>query len=259
MCYDIVSATRAKLKYAKHRNSDPEYIKKLEEKLEKLLKDYQPKFHVSAFEFPKILAFTNEDPLEPVLLRWGLIPHWVKDKDQAKEIRNYNVNAKFETLFEKASFKEPARKKRCLIYIDAFYEHFHFNGQSYPYHIAETNGEPIAVAGVWDEWIYKETGEIIKTAAIVTTKANELLAKIHNNPKLEEPRMPLVLPKEHQDEWLISFENENTIKQLTELSKSVNSSYFSAHTVRKIKGKNAVGNLPEAEEEFVYNELWFLN
>lgn len=48
---------------------------------------------------------------------------------------------------------------------------------------------PLCLAGLWDEWLDQETGELIKTVAIVTTSANQMMTKIHNNPKLAEPRM----------------------------------------------------------------------
>ncbi|MGM1055625.1 MAG: SOS response-associated peptidase [Bacteroidota bacterium] len=124
-----------------------------------------------------------------------------------------------ETIFEKPSFRESAKNNRCLIYIDGFYEHHHFNGKTFPFYIHRKNDKPLFLAGLWSEWTDQETGVTLNIFSIVTTKGNKMLAKIHNNPKLEGPRIPLILPQELEDKWLDPIENELDIKSIQELIK----------------------------------------
>ena len=255
MCYNVVSATRILIKYAKHRQEDPESIKELEEKLKKLEEEMTPNYQVSGFEFPKLLVFTDAEPEEPNLFNWGLIPSWVKDAETAKKLRAQTLNARKETVFEKPSFRSSAKNKRCLVYIDAFYEHHHYKGKTYPYHIALKNGDPMSLAGIWEDWVDKETGELIRTVSIITTEGNELMKKIHNNPKLDGPRMPVILPIEKHDEWLMPYKDESTIKHLQQLLIPFDENELEAYTVHRLKGKESVGNVKEAEEEFKYEEF----
>ena len=259
MCYNVVSATRILIKYAKHRQEDPELIKELEEKLKKLESEMTPNYQVSGFEFPKLLVFTNEKPEEPNLFNWGLIPSWVKDAEAAKKLKAQTLNARGESLFEKPSFRNAAKNKRCLVYIDAFYEHHHYKGNAYPFHIAMKNGDPMSLAGIWEEWVDRETGELFRTTSIVTTAGNKLLGMIHNNPKLEGPRMPVILPKKKQEEWLVPYKDESTIQHLKQLLIPFEDSGLEAYTVHKLRGKESVGNVPKAEEKFEYGELKVAN
>ena len=144
MCYDVTSGLKAMIKYAKHRGEDPNYIAALERKLEEWREELQPHYHVSGFAHPKLMVFTNEKPDEPQAFVWGLIPSWVKNADDAKKFYNQTLNARGETIFEKPSFREPAKRKRCLVYIDGFYEFFHASGKTYPFHIVMKDDSPMA-------------------------------------------------------------------------------------------------------------------
>jgi putative SOS response-associated peptidase YedK len=255
MCYDAKSGLKLALKYAKHRGDDPTIIAALETELEKVSDSFQKHFHVSGFSHPKLMVFTNLKPFVPQAFVWGLIPNWVDNKDQAHTLWNNTLNAKGETIFEKASFQNSAKHKRCLIYLDAFYENHHAHGKTFPYHIAMKNNEPLSIAGLWDEWVDKETGETIKTCSIVTTKGNKTLSKIHNNPKLNGPRMPVILPKNKQDDWLIGFGADDDNEKLSQLLLPFDDDALSTYTVKRLKGKDGVGDTQEAEKEFVYQEL----
>lgn len=249
MCYDIKTKVEAALKRARHYGN--------EEAIQLLIKQFRPFledefFHVSGFDHPKLLIYTNKNTHLPVVASWGLIPFWVKNSEQQLGIWNKTINARGEEMFEKPSFKTSAKSKRCIIYIDGFFEHHHFKGNTYPFYIQRVDGEPIILGGLWDEWTNRETGEIVNSFTIVTTKANQLLGKIHNNPKLKEARMPLILDEKEADLWL--NDTSDKIKQM--ISPAAND-ILKAHTVRKLRGKNSVGNSPEAIEEFIYPELKF--
>jgi putative SOS response-associated peptidase YedK len=135
---------------------------------------------------------------EARMLQWGLIPFWSKEP---KGI----INARVETIAEKASFNESFQKRRCLIFADGFYE-WERNGKiSQPYYFKLKDGALFTFAGIWDQW---RSGErVITSCAIITTTANELLATIHT-------RMPVILPPELHDLWLNEDSRTPELKDL---------------------------------------------
>ena len=252
MCYDVKTKLESQLRRAKRFN-DQRWIMELEEKL--IPYEVQDYYHVSGYTHPKLLIYTNDKPYVPTLSIWGLVPHWVKNNDQRLKFWNNTLNARGETVFEKPSFRDSAKNKRCILHLDGFYEHHHFNGKTYPFFIASKDNIPLSVAGLWSEWVDKETGEILNTFTIVTTKANSLMGKIHNNPKLVESRMPVILREETEDLWLGPINNERQRKEIINLIQPYPENKLKAHTVRRLRGKAAVGNVPEASTNFKYNEL----
>lgn len=216
---------------------------------ETLLKKYDDWFQVSAFTHPKVLVYTNEEPYKPQPSQWGLVPAWAKDP---AEIWNKTLNARGETIFEKASFRASAKSKRCIIPAEGFYEYHHFKGRSYPYYIYPKNKEPLNFAGLWNEWIDPNTGEIIHSFSVVTTKANELMRHIHNKPRLSgDHRMPVILIDGAEDEWLRPISKE----ELIQLLKPYPDSLLEAHTVKPLSGGGSPGNVKEANKRFDYPEL----
>lgn len=249
MCYDISTQLYTQLKRAE-RDQDEHAIREIKEKLSR--ETDLPLFHATGFQHPKLLIYTNESPNYPVVSQWGLVPFWAKDK---MDIWNKTLNARGETIFEKTSFKNSAKKKRCIIHIDGFFEHHHHGKETIPYYIKRKGGESIALAGLWNEWTDKETGKVLNTFTIVTTEGNPMMAKIHNNPKLKGPRMPVILPKELEDKWLQGYEDELLQQAVEGLIESFPESELEAHTVAKLRGKNAIGNVPEAIEPFEYEDV----
>ncbi len=129
-------------------------------------------------------------PRRAAFMRWGLIPAWAKDPSTG----NRMINAKAETVAEKAAFRAALRRRRCLVLADGFYEWQRVGQRKRPMRIALSTGEPFAFAGLWETW-RDPTGERIQSCAIITTTANELLSPIHD-------RMPVILPKESEAIWL---------------------------------------------------------
>jgi len=123
--------------------------------------------------------------------RWGLIPSWAKDEKVASKM----FNARAETLVSSGAFREPFRKRRCIVPADAFYEWQRQAGARQPFLIRRSDGAPLALAGLWSGWHHPETDQVIRSFTIVTTTANRLLSSIHN-------RMPVVLAPKDWDLWL---------------------------------------------------------
>jgi putative SOS response-associated peptidase YedK len=130
------------------------------------------------------------------LMRWGLIPSWVKAPRDFALL----INARVEGIAEKLSFRAAIRRRRCLIPADGFYEWRRDGKAKRPYCIRRRDGAPMAFAGIWETWIDGDGGEI-DTAAIVTVAANAALAPIH-------PRMPAIIAPEAFATWLKAGETE---------------------------------------------------
>ena len=148
-----------------------------------------------------------------------------------------------------------------MIHVDGFYEHHHYRRKTYPFFIHRKDNEPITFAGLWSIWEDPESGGIWKTFAIVTTEGNPLLAKIHNNPKLEGPRMPVILSKESENDWIMPYDEQLWEKEQKKAIQNLIRSYpeeeLAAHTVHKLRGKEYSGNVPEISEPVEYAELEF--
>ncbi|EAR14374.1 SOS response-associated peptidase [Robiginitalea biformata] len=252
MCYDIRASLETQLKRALRRG-DQEAAGEIREKL--LPFTDLPLFHASGFSHPRLLIYTDESPEYPSVATWGLIPHWVKDSAQQKQIWNRTLNARGETIFEKPAFRLAAKGNRCLLFIDGFYEHHHHKGSTYPHYIHRRDGEPLILAGLYSDWADPETGEVITSFSIVTTEGNPMMARIHNNPKLAGPRMPLILPDELADKWLEPCQDAADRQALEELIRSYPEEELAAYTVGKLRGKSYPGNVPEITTEVAYPEL----
>lgn len=252
MCYDIKTSLEAQLKRAK-RNLDYKAIEEIIEKLVPLTD--LPVHHASGFTHPEVLIYTNESPDWPKVATWGLVPHWVRTSEQRKKLWNSTLNARGETLFEKPSFRESAQHHRAIVYVDGFYEHHHFQNNTYPFYIQQTSKEPLALAGLWSTWTDPETKGRLVTFSIVTTVGNRLMSKIHNNPKLEGPRMPLVLTEEMEEKWLHNYEDTRTEAQINELLQSDPGENLEGYPVGKLRGISYLGNVPEVCSRVEYPEL----
>ena len=123
------------------------------------------------------------------LVRWGLLPSWVKDPKAFALL----INARGESVLDKPAFKNAMRYRRCLIPADGFYEWKRDGARKQPYYAHSASG-PVAFAGLWESWT-GPNGEELETAAIVTTRANRRLGELHD-------RMPVVVPPDAFDLWL---------------------------------------------------------
>ncbi|MBD3637651.1 MAG: SOS response-associated peptidase [Crocinitomicaceae bacterium] len=251
MCYDIKSQLESQLKHAKRYT--PHLVPAILEDLKPYLEDWELDWHhTSGFAHPHLLIYTNDVFPEPVIAQWGLIPHWTKDKKSAESFWNHTLNARSETITEKPSFRDSAKTRRCVIVVDGFFEHHHHQNKTYPFYISRKDEQPINLAGLWSEWVDKETGELLKTFTILTTKGNDLLSKIHNNPKLDEPRMPVILSDDQIEDWL---NIQKDLSELKSLFTPFDPDLLHAHSVHKLRGKDSIGNIEKATELVEYAEL----
>jgi putative SOS response-associated peptidase YedK len=248
MCYDIKASYEAQLQRAQ-RDGDESAIAEIREKLMPLTD--LPIYHASGFSHPDLLIYTDRSPFYPEVATWGLIPHWITDEKAAKNIWNKTLNARGESILEKPSFRDAAKTHRCIVYIDGFYEHHHFEGKTYPFYIYRKDRVPLALAGLYSDW-QNDHGGITRSFTIVTTTGNALLEKIHNNPKLTGSRMPLILTENQAEQWLNVSLDEPILQQLI---RPFLEDKLAAHPVGKLRGKEYKGNVPGVSEAVDYPEL----
>lgn len=178
---------------------------------------YAPRFNIAPTQ--PVLAIANDGKNKADFFVWGLIPSWAKDPS----IGNKLINARAETLAEKPSFRGGFKYKRCLILADGFYEWKTVPGTKtkIPHFIFLKSRKPFAFASLWDEW-HSPEGGALRSATIITTEPNELMASIHN-------RMPVILSPSDYAQWLNPA--PQTPADLQHLLRSFPADKMSAHPV----------------------------
>ncbi len=168
------------------------------------LEDFPPRYNIAPTQ-PVLIVKRNEHgqsegnlpDREAILVRWGLVPSWVKDPKDFPLL----INARAETVATKNSFRAAMRHRRALMPASGFYE-WRRTGKDkpQPFWVRPKNGGVIAFAALMETWISADGSEI-DTGAILTTDANATLAPIHH-------RMPVVIPPEEFTRWLDCINQE---------------------------------------------------
>jgi putative SOS response-associated peptidase YedK len=214
---------------------------------------YQPSYYYHAFGLPELPAICSEASDRVQLLKWGLIPSWTRNTDDANTIRYKTFNARAETVSSKPSFSKPFKSKRCLVPVKGFFEWQHVGDKKIPWYIYHTSDEVFSIAGVFDQWIETNTGEIFNTFSIITTEANDLMAVIHNSKK----RMPVILDRSDEWKWInLTTYPEDALNLL----KPCPSEILKAHTISNlVNNKSANRNTPEVIRPYSWeNNSFFI-
>jgi putative SOS response-associated peptidase YedK len=151
---------------------------------------FPPRYNIAPSQPVAIVRDTPTGAREMVLVRWGLIPGWVKDPRAFKML----INARSETAAEKPSFRAAMHHRRCLIPVDGFYEWKGAPASKRPHLVRPRAGGPMALAGIFENWLGADGSEI-ETMAILTVAANAAMSALHD-------RMPAIIAPEHFDAWL---------------------------------------------------------
>jgi putative SOS response-associated peptidase YedK len=151
--------------------------------------NFPPRYNIAPTQ-PIPVVTTDNGIRHFRLMRWGLLPAWVKDP------RNFAlvINARAETVSEKPAFKNAIRRRRCLIPADGYFEWHVSEQRKRPYFIHRPDGEPFGMAGLAETWI-GPNGEELDTVAIVTAAASADLAVLHH-------RVPVTIKRKDFDRWL---------------------------------------------------------
>ncbi len=182
----------------------------------------QPSFNVCPTD-PADVILPKEGSRDLQQMRWGLVPFWWTKP--LKELRLATFNARVETVETKPFFREPFKQRRCLMPASGYFEWQDTPAGKQPWYFTARDGSPVlTVAGLWDQWKNKETGERIKSCAMIITAPNEFVAEVHD-------RMPVLLVPEQFDYWLSGDMGVEELKpapndylQRWAVSKRVNSS-----------------------------------
>jgi putative SOS response-associated peptidase YedK len=185
--------------------------------------NFQPRFN--------ICPTTTIDTVVPALdrrglvpMRWGLIPNWWSKP--LKEMKLATFNARAETVAEKPMFRSAFPRRRCLIPASGYYEWLDTPEGKQPYYFTRRDGAVMTIAGLWDDWTDRATGENLKSCAMVITEPNDFVREVQD-------RMPVILEASEFESWLTGSSQEltglmkpaaNDVLQKWPVSKRVNSS-----------------------------------
>lgn len=194
--------------------SPPEALRQIFGYLEQ--PNFPPRFNVSPTQ-PVPVVILENGARHFRLMRWGLLPAWVKDPRQITLL----INARAETVREKPAFKNAILRRRCLIPADGYYEWQASGRHKRPYFIHRRDGLPIGLAGVAETWI-GPNGEELDTVAIVTAPASADLAVLHH-------RVPVTIGMSDFDRWLDC--NANDVDAVMELMRGPEEGEFVFHEV----------------------------
>ena len=177
------------------------------------------------------LVITDEDPQKLQLFTFGFTPFWAKK-------RMYVINARSEGdhnkendpgyrgakgIIKKPMWRKSIRSRRCLVIADAFVEGTEKERLSKPYLVYRVNNKrPFAMAGIWDEWVNKDTGEVVRSFAIITTAPAPLLQLIPHH------RSPLILSQDDERLWL---DKNLPLSAITELMEPFDDEEFNAYPI----------------------------
>lgn len=265
--------------YNGQKVSRAEYIRLLE--LEKAVAayDFLDQELIEGFSYGQIAVLKpneGKSDFDIVQMEWGFLPNYLKNRDDVNKMRSgykdangkyrpplTTLNAKGEELLSidpktgrAKMFRDAALKRRCLVLSSGFYEWRHIHGinkrtglplktaEKYPYHIAVRENEYFYIAGIWQDWTDRDTGEVVSTVAIITTEANPLMAQVHNS----KNRMPTILPDELAWEWMMEDLPEERITELA--THQYDAHEMTAFTIEKDFRRTGTPTAP-----FVYSEV----
>ena len=161
---------------------------------------HNERYNISPGQNNPVVTMTNSQR-ELKIMRWGLIPPWIKDIKTTKPL----INARSETVHQKPSFRDSFHTSRCLIPADGFLEWKTEGGKKFPYFIFLNQKDIFSFAGIWTKWCSQNS--LINTFSILTTQANKVLAPIHE-------RMPVIIKPSDYKSWLAPDIDSSTLRSL---------------------------------------------
>lgn len=208
--------------YAISNRNKPEKVEKRFHATFEFENLYESKNVINGFAESLVFIITMENPhlIRPAL--WGLLPSYHKGTYKEFQKKFNTLNARGETILESRLFAKPAREQRCLIIADGFFEPHKYKKASYPHFIQLKSRESFAFAGIYNDF----GSDDLLTCSIITSKANEMMARIHN----EKKRMPVVLDPDLENEWISDHLNDDGILSLL---KTFTSEQLEAYTISK--------------------------
>ena len=158
------------------------------------LEGLKPRWNVRPGQMNPVI--TSHSPNQISYMFWGLIPHFATEKNFTYKYKT--INAQAETVATLRTYREPLRRRRCLIPATGFYEPDKINHEKspFPWHYFQLKSrELFAFAGLYDVWTDPATKKELSSYTLITTEPNALVGKFH-------PRMPVILHREDEDTWV---------------------------------------------------------
>lgn len=171
--------------------------------LEKPADDLKPRYNAAPGQNIPVITKGKADKNKLEIMRFGLIPSWAKDEKMGYKL----LNARAESIFEKPTWKNLIKTKRCIIPTNGYYEWSGEKPNRQPFFIHLTDRSLFSLAGLHNSWTDIDTGEIIDTFSIITTAPNDKLARIHN-------RMPVILHRDDEAGWLSPKDDEGDLQEM---------------------------------------------
>jgi len=146
-----------------------------------------PRWNVAPTDAVPAVCTDREGSRQLGLLRWGLLPSFVKDPSSAAK----RINARGETVATSPAFRSAFERRRCLLPADGFYE---WDADRRPWFIHRADGLPLAMAGIWETW--RGPGDVrARTCAVITGAPSADVAPLHD-------RCPVVVDAADYEIWL---------------------------------------------------------
>lgn len=200
--------------------------------------NFPPRYNIAPTQ-PVPVVLLEQGARHFRLMRWGLVPAWVKDPKKFTLL----INARSETVQDKPAFKNAIRRRRCLVPADGYYE-WHVSGdRKRPYFIYRADRKPFGLAGLAETWV-GPNGEEVDTVAIVTAAASPDLAVLHH-------RVPVTIAPDAFEQWLdcTSDSAEGVMALLTGPGKGEFAWHEISTRVNRVANDDAQLLLPITEEE----------
>lgn len=152
-----------------------------------VLPGFRPRYNIAPSQDQWTIALDAAGAPAVAARRWGLVPSWAEDP----AVGNRLINARAESLDERAAFRDAFRERRCLVLADGYYEWSGTGKTRVPVFFHLSGHVPFVIAGLWERW----GRDAQETCTVITTAAGSLASRYHN-------RMPALLTLDAAEEWL---------------------------------------------------------
>lgn len=194
---------------------------------------FPPRYNIAPTQPLLMVNISAANKRVGTLVRWGLVPAWVKDPGDFSLL----INARSETAAQKPSFKNAMRHRRTLVPASGFYEWYRAGDRKQAYWITPADGGIVTFGGLMETWSSPDGGEI-DSGCILTTSANNQIASIHH-------RMPVVIKPQNFQQWLDCKTQEP--RDVAHLMEPVEDGYFKAIAISDLVNK-ASNTGPQLQE-----------
>jgi putative SOS response-associated peptidase YedK len=192
--------------------------------------EFAPSYNISPGTVQPVVRLSHETgEREFALMNWGLIAFWSKTPEPI------SMNSRDDKLVSSPAWREPWKRRRCLVPVEFFYEWEKVTPSekklkiTRPWAVTLTDDRLFSFGGIWDRWTDKSTGYTQETFSVVTTEPNELLEPFHN-------RCPLVIEVKDYGRWLTPYVKEAPSTVPIELVRTYPSEGMKAWRVNPLKG-----------------------